>query len=50
MRGFYVIHDQAGYDAWMAERVAEMMEDQALQAPPATDTTATDTTSVTPEH
>lgn len=27
MRGFYTIHTQEGYDAWMAEQVAEMMEE-----------------------
>ena len=24
MRGFFTVHDQAGFDAWMAERVAEV--------------------------
>ena len=24
MRGFFTVHDQAGYDAWMAERAAAL--------------------------
>jgi cytochrome c oxidase subunit 2 len=39
MRGFFVVHDQAGYDEWVAERLAEMKADEAEEVPPASDTT-----------
>jgi len=29
MRGYYTVHDQAGYDQWVAERLAEKAEDDA---------------------
>jgi len=33
MRGYYTIHDQAGYDEWMAEQVAQKAEDEADAQP-----------------
>jgi cytochrome c oxidase subunit 2 len=29
MRGYYTVHNQAGYDQWVAERIAEKAEDDA---------------------
>ncbi len=46
MRGFFTVHEQAAYDAWMAEQVADQHPELAPEAAPA-DTTAVDSAATT---